>query len=284
MLRVLLLFSLLTSMVGVNGQTGMKALLPFEGEIPGWEIISDIREYEGEELNGLLGREAELFYEYGFRSAVIAKLSDSGEEQIEMRIYRMEDTFASYALYLNKSAGAAATYTSGNNAFIKDNSLGFWKHHFFVLISGNYEEYPVEEGIKMVADLIDSRIKPSGRLPEITGNFRDRPGRITLIRGKLALSNIYHFTSLDVFRIEEGVAIEEPGFTEIWLRYADSGSSIRRLGEVAGVLSRESMFTGFIMSGEQSFRLNDNMGNAIDIEATGRYLKIVISSYSSLMP
>ena len=194
----------------------------------------------------------------------------------------MEDTFGSYALYLQKSRGAGETYTAGNNSYLDTLSLGFWKHHYLVTISCDRMYDSTLLGMKLVADLVDSRIRPYGKLPDITGPFMQRPGRVTLLRGKIGLSYIYHFTTTDVFRIEEGIAIEETGRAEIWLKYPNSNMSVQRLGEVAGVLSRDPRFTGFMMSGDLSFRLSDKIGNTIDIEATGRYLKILVAASSTI--
>ncbi|MEZ5001214.1 MAG: DUF6599 family protein [Bacteroidales bacterium] len=278
----MLALTLLTPLSSMYGQTGMKALLPVEGEIKGWEVAGPVRQYGAEQLESIAGRESVLYSEYGFREAIRASMINSSGEILGLEIYRMDDTFGSYALYLQKSRGAGETYTAGNNSYLDSLSLGFWKHHYLVTISCDRLNDSTLLGMKLVADLVDSRIRPNGKLPEITAPFMQRPGRVTLLRGKTGLSYIYHFTTTDVFRIDEGIAIEETGRAEIWLKYPNPDMSVQRLGEVAGVLSRDQRFTGFMMSGDQSFRLSDRLGNTIDIEATGRYLKILIAASTTI--
>ncbi|MFN2379392.1 MAG: hypothetical protein ABR519_04185, partial [Bacteroidales bacterium] len=128
---------------------------------------------------------------------------------------------------------------------------------------------------------VENRIKQDGRLPSVATAFSDRNGSITLLRGKIALSNIYYFSSRDIFVIEEGIAVEENGVKEIWLHYSDHGKPVQRLGEVSALLSTDARFTGFTMSGKQSVTLSDKRGNRIDIEASGNYLKIKIEPVTS---
>jgi uncharacterized protein YuzE len=282
MWRVALLSLLIVNQLSLPGQTGLKALLPTEDEAPGWRVAGETREYSGDNLFSLINGGANLYLEYGFVEVIAASVVNEQGEELKLEIYRMGDSFGANAVYLQKRSGASDSYSVGNDAFINGGSLGFWKHHYFALIRSDKESESVIEGMKMVADIVASRIRPKGQIPDLSKKFNNRPGRVTLLRGKIALSNIYYFTTTDVFRIEEGVAIEEPGRIEIWLLYDNSHITIQRLGEVAGILSRETRFTSFMMSGDQSFRLEDKKGNIIDIEATGKYLKIIVADSRSV--
>lgn len=282
LIRVLFLIGLFTIQNQIKGQTGMYALLPAEDEIEGWELRGEPELYAGDKLYSLIGRGADLYLEYGFIELIAASVMNKAGEELKLEIYRMEDSFGANAVYLQKSSSAGESYRAGNDAFINSSSLGFWKHHYFILISCDHEGSSVTGGMKVLADLVETRIKPNGRIPDLSKKFSNRPGRVSLIRGKIALANIYYFTTTDVFRIDEGVAIEEPGRIEIWLKYKDSNTSIQRLGEVAGILSRESRFTGFMMSGDTAFRLNDTDGNIINIESAGAYLKIIIADSAAV--
>ena len=273
------LLSLLLTLVALPlaSQTGLKAFLPAEDEMPGWKTGDEVKIYKGSELIFFVNREADLLKEYGFEEVMAAELVNERGEEIELEIYRMTDVYASYGVYLLKSDGLEWEYDAGNESVMSNNSLVLWKHHYIAVIRNKDEKGADDTGsLTALADIIDSRIRIPGRWPKISHTFRDAPGRITLIRGKIALQNIYYFTSKDVFRIEEGYAIEKPGQTDIFLKYGDSFTSIRRFGEVAGVLSREKKFSGFTMVGETSFRMRDTDGNDISVESEDNYLNIRI--------
>ena len=257
-------------------QTGLKAFMPKGDELPGWLVSGEVKEYRGEELIFAANREADLYHEFGFKGVLTGRFKDQDSDQITLEIFRMKDVYASYAIYLHKSEGMVEKYDVGNEAFINDNALVLWKHHFVAVIKGDATDLNVSVGMKQLADIVDSRIRIPGRWPKIAHTFRDSPGSITLLRGKLGLQNVYFFTSKDVFRVEEGYAIQKPGLTDIHLIYSDSFTSIQRFGEVAGLLSREGRFSGFNMIGSTAFRMRDNEGNDISIESDNNLLNIRI--------
>jgi hypothetical protein len=262
-------------------QTGPAALLPSAGEIEGWEVNGDPVVYGGDDLFFLINGGADIYYEYGFREVIAASLTNPGGEEIKLEIYRMKDSFAAYAVFLQQSAGSDIGETAGSSSFINSGSLGLWKHHYFILMRSNRENSTVTDGMRLIAGSVERRIKQEGRLPDIVSSFNSRSGRITLLRGKIALSNIYYFSSRDIFMIEEGIAIEENGIKEIWLQYSDPGKPVQLLAEVSALLGSDNRFTGFAMTGEQSFTLSDKRGNRIDIEASGSLLKIRVAPQAS---
>lgn len=278
MMKKSILLSLLVLLLGANllAQTGLKAFMPKENELTGWQANNDLREYRGEEIIFATNRERDLYHEFGFTGVLNSSFSNKDKESLKLEIFRMKDVYATYGVYLHKIEGMEDKYSVGKEAYFDDNSLVFWKHHYVAVIKGDASDSVVAEGMKMLADIIDSRIKIQGRWPKISHSFRDSPGKITLLRGKYGLQNIYYFTSKDVFRIEEGYAIEKPGLTDICLYYSDSFTSIRRFSDIAGVLSREERFSGFTMIGHLAFQMYDSEGNDISVESENNCLNIRI--------
>jgi len=257
-------------------QTGLKAFIPKESELPGWQISSEVKEFKGEDIIFATNREADLYHEFGFMGVLNSSFTDAEKNTLSLEIFRMKDVYATYGVYLHKIDGMDEKYPVGKEAYFDDNALVFWKHHFVAVIKGKASDPDVAEGMKMLADIVDSRIKIPGRWPKISHTFRDSQGKVTLLRGKYGLQNIYFFTSKDVFRIEQGYAIEKPGLTDIQLIYSDSFTSIRRFSDAAGVLSREKRFSGFTMIGHMAFQMSDNEGNDISIESENNCLNIRI--------
>ena len=278
MKKKVLLLLLVTILFAPNllSQTGLKAFMPRNEEFPGWQVSSEAREYKGEEIIFATNREADLYHEFGFMGVLNSSFRNEANNSLKLEIFRMRDVYATYGVYLHKIDGLSEKYAVGNEAFIDDNTLVLWKHHYVAVIKGDKSSPELTEGMKMLADIIDSRIKIPGRWRKISHTFRDSPGKVTLLRGKYGLQNIYFFTSKDVFRIEEGYAIEKPGLTDIHLIYSDSFTSIRRFSDIAGVLSREKRFSGFTMVGRTAFQMYDHQGNDISIESENNTLNIRI--------
>ncbi|MEE4115962.1 MAG: DUF6599 family protein [Marinilabiliaceae bacterium] len=281
---LLLLIFMYSGGLLAEAQTGLKAFMPRKSEMQGWAVAGQFKEYRGDNLIFAANRDADLFYEYGFVGVLRGDFVDAASEKISLEIFRMSDVYASYAIYLHKTRGMRNSYQAGKEAFWDGNSLVLWKHHFVAVITGDAGEQSVKMGMEELASVIDSRIKIQGRKPTISQTFADSPGRVTLLRGKFSLQNIYYFTSKDVFRIEQGYAIEKQGLTDIHLIYNDSFTSIRRFGEVAGVLSREKKFAGFTMVGPQAFRMYDSEGNDISIESEKNLLNIRIQKVITATP
>jgi len=278
---VLLLFLLIFCSLSLIGQTGLKAFLPLETEMPGWKMHDNVEEFEGDDLFFLINGGADLFLEFGFVEVMKASLKSDENENLYFEIYRMKDMFASYGIFLQKIAGMKERYSAGKDSYINESSLVLWKHHYFAIIRSDHASDSVTVGMKLLADIVDSRIKPRGKWPSIINDLNNKPGKVTLLRGKIALQNVYYFTSKDVFRIEEGIAFENPGVTDIHLKYRDSDTSVQRFGEVAGVLNREKRFSEFRMDGDIAFRMRDNKGNDIRIEANDNMLSIRIMKNST---
>jgi hypothetical protein len=258
-------------------QTGLKAFLPKEDEMEGWRLSDKVSEYKGEDLIFFVNREADLYHEFGFVEVMATSFRNDFDEELTFELYRMKDVYASYGIYLLKSEGMKEKYDkAGKDAFMDNNSLVLWKHHYIAVIKGDYTSENTSNGMDQLAGIVDSRIKIPGRWPTISHTFRNSPGNITLLRGKIGLQNVYYFTSKNVFRIEEGYAIEKQGLTDIHLKYSDSHTTIQRFGEVAGVLSREKRFSGFAMVGNTAFRMMDENGSDISVEADNNYLNIRI--------
>ena len=259
-----------------SGQSGLTVFLPEKDELPGWVISGDVLEYEKEDLISMLDGGAALYHEYGFKEVMTVNFSNNEGKAINLHVYRMKYSFASYALYLQKSVGSEKMKEIGNDGFVSDYSLGFWKHHYFAIVNSNQAGIEISKGMEDIARIVESRIKNSGKWPDIISKVDNDVGKVTLIRGKISLSNVYFFSTKDVFRAQEGVAYEKDDLIEIILKYSSNYESIQRLGEVAGVLSRERRFNQFRMTGDYSFEMYDLQGNNIEIEAEGRYLLIDI--------
>jgi hypothetical protein len=224
----------------------------------------------------LIDGDADLFIEYGFKQVVTRDYFNFNGKIIKIEVYTMDNVFASYGIFLQKSKGQKTFQEYGNTCFSNNKSYGFWKQYYFILMHSDYSGDTISDGYKQMAGVIDAKIKSRSILPEIMGFSKGMTGNITIFRGPVALSNIYYFGAGNIFNIKEGIAIENSDSKEIILKYSDNNEAVRRFSDAAGILGAMPKFTGFKMDGLYSFTMKDNNGKTLIFKIDDICLDILI--------
>lgn len=257
-------------------QSGPGSILPGLTELSGWRPSGELKIYNRENLSTLLKDETDLILEYGFRSIVSRDYYNYSGKIINIQVYTMENTFGSCGIFLQKSKGEKVFKEFGNACFENSGNFSFWKQLYFVRMHSVSADDSISSGLRLMARVIDSKIKLRGAFPDILGLSTDKPGNVTIFKGPLALANIYYFSPLNIFKIFEGIAIENDERTEIILKYADNNEAVRRFSDTAGILAGMGKFSGFIMVGDYSFAVKDEKGNTLTFRVDGNCLNISI--------
>jgi len=257
-------------------QTGPGAMLPEGTEVPGWRPAGELKVYNSENLNNLADERADLIREYGFRQAIAMDFYNYYGKLINIQVFTMDNTFGSYGIFLQKSKGGKIFDEFGNSCFEKTDSFGFWKQFYFIYMHSDFEGDTIAEGFRLIARVIDSKIKSKGLFPDILGLSKNKKGNVTIFKGPLALSNIYYFSPSNIFFINEGIAIENSDSKEIILKYADNNEAVRRLSDAAGILGAMTKFSDFNMVGEFSFAMKDREGKTLVFKVNEDCLDITI--------
>jgi hypothetical protein len=257
-------------------QSGPGAILPGLNELPGWRPSGEIKVYSRENLSNLLKDEANLILEYGFRNLVSRDYYNFSGKVINIQVYTMENTFGSCGIFLQKSKGEKVFKEFGNACFENPGNFSFWKQYYYIRMHSVSEGDSVSSGFRQVAGVIDSKIKSRGLFPDILGLSTDKPGNVSIFKGPLALANIYYFSPLNIFKIYEGIAIENGDNKEIILKYADNNEAVRRFSDSAGILSGMERYSDFLMVGDYSFSLKDAKGKTLIFRVDDNCLIITI--------
>lgn len=276
MKRSVILFILIFWFSDSWSQTGPDAIMPTEKEIPGWRTTGETKIFDKDNPGDFIKDNAELYTEFGIRKAVSRDYYNFFGKVINLKVFTMNSTFGSYGLFLQQSKKEKISNDFGNGCFEKNGSFVFWKQFYFVVMNSKSVGDTISEGFRMLAKVIDSRIKSRGSLPEIAGLSNGRKGTPVLLKGPLALAEIYYFSPLDIFKINEGIAFENEDSREIILKYADNNEAVRTLSDVAGILSGMKKFSGFIMVGEYSFAMKDSEGKNLTFKVDKDCLNILI--------
>jgi hypothetical protein len=257
-------------------QTGADAILPTDKEMPGWRTTGESKTYDKENLRTLLKDKADLYLEFGFRKAMTRDYYNFFGKVINLQVFTMNSTFGSYGLFLQKSKGEKVFKEFGNDCYEKPECFVFWKQYYLIVMNSTSQGDTVSQGFRQLAALIDSRIKSRASLPEITALASDKLGRAILFKGPLALAEIYYFSPLNIFKINEGIAFENGNTREIILKYADNDEAVRMLSDAAGILSGMQKFSGFIMVSNYSFAMKDRDGKTLTFKVDGDCVNILI--------
>jgi hypothetical protein len=258
------------------GQTGPGAMLPGKDNIPGWKTAAENKIWGKESLKKFAGEESEIVNEFGFDYAVEQNYYNFKNKLINVKVYVMNNSFGSCGLFMRYSRNQKIAKEYGNSSYLKKGEYGFWKHLYFVKLTSGASGDTITEGFRMIASYIDSKIRSKGTIPEIIGSSEGKPGTVTIFRGPLALSEIYYFSPLNIFFVEEGIAIVNGDRKEIILKYSDNDKAIKRFSEVAAILSGMSKFSDFVMIENFSFAMKDRERKNIVFRVADNYLNITI--------
>jgi hypothetical protein len=276
MKKIFLLLPALIIYYNSFSQSGPGAILPSENEVPGWRTSGELNIYNRDNLDNLINGEAEIFKEFGFRNAVSRDYYNFSGKVINIQVYTMDNTFGSCGIFLQKSKGEKVFKEYGNACFEKSGSFAFWKQFYIVMMHSIFSGDTISEGFRLMAGIIDSKIKSKGLFPEIMGLWNNKTGNVTIFRGPLALANIYYFSQMNIFKINEGIAIENDNKKEIILKYTDNNEAVRRFSDAAGILGGMSKFSGFRMDGKYSFLMKDKYGKTLTFKVDENCLNITI--------
>jgi hypothetical protein len=257
-------------------QTGPGSFLPDKNEIPGWRPDGEPVVYKSGSLEKIAGEETGLILEYGFNYAVSRRYYNFGRRVINVKVFTMDNTFGSYGLFLRHSRKEKVFNKYGNSCYEKPGEFGFWKQFYFIRMNSDVSNDTVSEGYRQIASFIDSKIKSRGLFPGIMNLSDNNARNVRIFSGPLALSEIYYFSSLDIFFVREGIAFDKGDTTRIILRYSDNNEAVRRFTEVAGVLGAMPKFTDFVMDGDFSYSMKDKEGKTLVFSVNESNLEINI--------
>jgi len=276
MKKAIFLLLVLPGYFYLYSQTGPDAILPSEKEVPGWRTSGESKMFNSDNLKKLKGDEAELIIEYGLRNVVSKDYYNFNGKVINIQVYRMNNTFGSYGIFLQKSKNEKVFKEFGNACFEKKGSFQFWKQMYWIVMHSEFSGDTISKGFRQMAGVIDSKIKSRGVLPDILKFGEKKAGTATLFKGPLALGNIYYFGPVNVFNINEGIAIENADSKEIILKYADNNEAVRRFSDAAGILGRMQRFSEFKLVDQYSFTMKDKDKKTLTFKVENECLDILI--------
>jgi hypothetical protein len=192
-------------------------LLP--DSVEGWKISDNPEVYVGEDLFRLIDGGADIFYEYGFKQVLTQRYNNLDDKVISLEIYEMIDSSSAFGIFslFTFKTGKSINFSSG--ASEGDEFLIFWKGNYYIALSGYEVSKEIKDGIFLIAQSIESNIKPLGK-PQLVNMFEQtEDARVVYLKGNLGLYNLSNIDLGRNFNLKEGVCVERDSIISCIFRY-----------------------------------------------------------------
>jgi hypothetical protein len=253
--------------------------LPSEEVLNDFQLTGDPEIYKGDDLYNLLNGGADVFFEYGFVQAIVADYKNTSGQKLQVEIYEMVDSHASYGIYSLQDIVDNKPDNLGDEGQIVKSNAFFIKGKYVVRLSGTFPEGEEEFILKQISENISSKIKVTGGKPLIIQLLPVQNAafpEIIFFRGNIAFRNVYYFHLENIFKFDDGVAGIYPGYTIIILHYPGKLKSVQQFGIAKSTLSNDNRFSSFY-SKKGLFQMVDNRtGKKISCHNYENYIIIFI--------
>ena len=263
-------------------QTGMdlEDYCPESGEVNGWHSEYEPRVAKGDDLFLLINGGADIYLEYGFENAIFHSYKLQNGGSINLEIYQMQSPASAYGIYTFKSSNSGSPVDVGQDGWMEEYYLNFWKGNMLVTLIGLDTEKETLDGVVQLAKSIDEKIKISGKYPGIKNLLPKaglRPNGITYLKGNLALFNQYLFDSRNIFGFNEGVRGDYDRYDLYILAYNNSEETIKWYTSAKKELMGNGLFHD-IDDEENSIQLKDQDDQLVIIKPLRNVLVIFIGA------
>jgi hypothetical protein len=222
---------------GREGQDALRALLPADGDAPGWSKDGEPQEFVGEDLYTYIDGGAEIYLEYGFRRVVAQDYRSSAGKSVSLEIFEMETPAAAYGIFTFKRSGQGTIVVLGLGAELEDYYLNFWSGRFLVTLTGFDATPPTLEGLRAVSRAVDAKIgKTNDEAPDLVAALPVsglRPQSVKYLKGLLGLNNVYPFYTARGLAFAEAVKGDYgEGASLIILDYGSAEARVKAWAEL----------------------------------------------------
>ena len=262
---------------GTVGKNDISSYLPLSSELKDWKPVGQPQKFGGEDLFLYINGGAEIYYEYGFIQVIIQEYRNERDKIINLELYEMEDPASAYGMYTFKTGDSGQKIGIGNDAFLEEYYLNFWKGNLLVTLTGFDSESETVNGLIHIAQATDTRIKAEGQRPLLQALLPKKNLRaesVEYFKGNLGLFNHYEFDSENIFGLREGVTGNYGHFEAFIFRYDDGGESMKWYENARNHLENNPRFHSFADL-EGAISMIDGEGDPIHVEVYRNFIIII---------
>jgi len=240
----------------------MTRYLPGESDLEMWRPEDSSQIFVGEDLYELIDGGAVIYYEYGFKQVIVQEYQKPDGKSINLEIYEMDNSASAYGIYTFQSAEGDEVEV-GSEGIQSTYYLQFWKDKFFVILIASDTEETTSKGLLTIAREVDDRIATQNQRPSLCNLVALEgltPSHIVYMKGPLALSNIYDFSSDDIFGLREGVVGNYGDFSVFVFKYHSDKESRDRFTNARDEMSANPQIENFARYNGECFMMDEQAG------------------------
>jgi hypothetical protein len=285
LIAILIFASADCAKTSLQEKTGIASFLPDPQELKDWKKERPSELYMGEDLFQYINGGAEIYHEYGFVQVLVQDFSSRNGRSVSIEIYEMEAQEAAYGIYTFKSSSSGQAVDFGNEGRLEGYYLNFWRSNFLVTLTGFDEVEETVQGLLLIAESIDKKMssiqkKEKSQLVHLLPEEGHILSSTKYFKGHLGFFNIYPFSTLDIFKIEEGVRGRYISGHEIFiLSYSDAKSSSKQYREAGSHFRNSPRYKKF-QETEKAVLFEDKKDKLIMIQPHQNCI-IIVSGASS---
>ena len=260
---IIILFTLFIALNLSAQKEELLKFLPDETEYQDYQLKEEPIYYENDDLFFLINGGADIYLEYGFNNVISATYTSKSNLELKAEIYQMKNDSAVYGIFTFNKGNRLVSDDIGDACIIQNDFLIFIKGSYYVVLTTRSNK-DKEEAVNLqeFAQIIDTKIKAIGKLPELVASYRQlTPGAIYIL-GNLALSNNYLFDYSDIFGFKEAIISKDVDAMRFVFMYETEEATEKAFQSAKENLESSARFTSF-NANENSFQMNDKKGNSL---------------------
>lgn len=229
----------------LTAQTSLAALFQVGGDLPGWSLVEEPKQYRGDELFLMIDGGADIYHEYGFSKVMAGEYINEAGNYIRLEVYEMASAEAAYGIYTFKRGTDGKDLDIGQAAFLEEYYLNFWKGNLLVTIVGSDSDPLTIEAVVTLGKYLDNHYLRQGERPKLATLLLGEPVAFSqprYIRGSIGAMNSYVFDTEDIFQVHEGMVGTVAENQIFVFRYVDDNTSRQIFTEAASRFATSHRF------------------------------------------
>ncbi len=166
------IFSDLSAQEGKGLEADLLALLPKPGELSDWQIASELRFFEPDNLFEYIDGAADQYLLYGFRQVITTDYAVGADSSsVTVEIYCMESPTHAFGIYAAERSPEEQPVAIGVQGYLGANILNFYKGPYYVKITSFAVSKDLSVYLSQLGRSIADKIKGEFKEPEIFRYF-----------------------------------------------------------------------------------------------------------------
>jgi hypothetical protein len=142
------------------------ALLPADGEVPGWVRKRDVRFYGTGNLWDFVDGGAEAYIRCGFEEVVTSEYSNPAVSSgILLDVFRMSDAAGALGIYSQERSPNHEAVSIGAEGLVGANALTFWSNAYYVKLTAFQENAEIKPAMIRLAQSVSRKLGTPGPRP-----------------------------------------------------------------------------------------------------------------------